>query len=134
SNVTYHIAVDGYGGVGGAMFLSYSFSPATLFLVTASTSGQGSVSPSSVYVQSNGVVSLSAVAGANYIFDSWSGGVFSLDNPLSVVVRGNLNLTAHFVQSPLTDGFESGGFGALSWRSAGNAPWTVQTNVVASGL
>jgi hypothetical protein len=134
SNVTYHIAVDGYGGVGGAMFLSYSFSPAKLFLVTASTSGHGSVSPSSVYVKSNGVVSISAVAAANYIFDSWSGGVFALDNPLSVVVRGNLNLTANFVQSPPTDGFESGGFGTLSWRSAGNAPWIVQTNVVNSGL
>jgi hypothetical protein len=134
SNITYHIAVDGYGGAGGAMFLSYDFTPGQLFLVSTATAGSGSVSPSSVYVQSNGVVSLSAVAGANYAFDSWSGGIFSIDNPLSVVVRGNLNLTANFVPNPPNDGFESGGFRALGWKSAGIVPWVVQTNVVASGL
>jgi hypothetical protein len=57
-----------------------------------------------------------------------------LANPLTVVVRGNLNLTANFVLNPPTDGFESGGFGALGWRSAGDVPWVVQSNVVASGV
>jgi hypothetical protein len=33
-----------------------------------------------------------------------------------------------------TDGFESGGFQALSWKQAGNVPWVVQSNVVASGI
>lgn len=134
SNLTYHIAVDGFGGVGGAMFLTYAFTPGQLFLVTIDTNGLGAVSPSSVYVQSNGVVTLSAIAGANYAFDSWSGAVSSLANPLSIVVRGNIKLTANFVANPPTDGFESGNFSTLAWRSAGNTPWTVQSSVVASGV
>jgi hypothetical protein len=133
SGVTYQIAVDGYGGAGGALFLTYDFGAGSLFLVSASTSGIGTVSPSSVYVQSNGVVTLTAVAGPNYIFDSWSGGISSVANPLAVTVRGNLNLMANFVLSPPTDGFESGAFKALTWRTAGNTPWLVQTNTVNSG-
>lgn len=133
ANVTYRIAVDGYGGVGGAMFLTYDFTEEPLFLVTTSVAGQGTVSPSTVYAPSNGVVSLTAVAGANYVFDSWGGGVSSLKNPLSVVVLGNLNLTANFVPSTPTDGFESGGFQALTWKQSGNLPWQVQSQVVASG-
>jgi fungalysin metallopeptidase (M36)/List-Bact-rpt repeat protein/fungalysin/thermolysin propeptide len=131
--VAYHIAVDGYGGAGGAMFLTYDFTPGQLFLISTAVSGQGSVTPSSTYAQSNAVVSLSAVAAPNYAFDSWSGAISSLQNPLSLSVRGNLNLTANFVPAPATDGFESGGFNALSWRQAGNVPWQVQTNVVSSG-
>jgi hypothetical protein len=133
SNVTYHVAVDGYGGTGGAMFLSYDFTPGTLFLVSASASGAGSVSPSSVYVQSNGVVSLTAVAGTNSAFDSWNGAAFSLANPLNIVVTSNLNLSALFVSSPPTDGFESGDFSVLGWKAAGNSPWSVQNSVVSAG-
>jgi hypothetical protein len=129
---TYHIAVDGYGGAGGAMFLTYSLTASNLFLVSATTSGGGSVSPSSIFVQSNGTVSLSAVAAPNYVFDAWSGSLLSLANPLTTVVRTNLNLTAHFILNSPSDGFESGNFKALNWKSAG-APWLVQTNVVAFG-
>ncbi|HLH55987.1 MAG TPA: M36 family metallopeptidase [Verrucomicrobiae bacterium] len=134
SNITYHVAVDGFGGVGGAMFLTYSFTPGQLFLVSISTNGVGVVSPSSPYVQSNGVVTLSAIPGANYSFDSWSGAVSSLANPLSVTVNGNMSLTANFVPTPPSDGFESGAFSALNWRSAGNAPWIIQSNIVNSGV
>lgn len=133
SNTTYRVAVDGYGGVGGAMFLSYDFAPGPLFLVSTAVSGQGTVTPSSTYVQSNGVVSLSATAGPNFAFDSWSGAVASLQNPLTLTVSGNINLTANFVPSSPTDGFESGGFSALGWKQAGNASWNVQGNVVSSG-
>jgi hypothetical protein len=99
----------------------------------SSTTGVGTVSPSSTFVASNGVATLTAVAGPNYTFDSWSGAVTSIANPLSVTVRGNLNLVANFIYSPPTDGFESGGFNTLGWRSAGNTPWIVQTNVVNTG-
>jgi hypothetical protein len=133
ANVTYQIAVDGYGGTGGAMFLTYDFSRGTLFQVTTSTTGVGTVSPSSTFVQSNGVATLTAVAGPNYTFDSWSGAVTSIANPLSVTVRGNMNLVANFIYSPPTDGFESGGFNTLGWKSAGVTPWIVQTNVVNTG-
>jgi hypothetical protein len=133
ANTTYRIAVDGYGGVGGAMFLTYDFTAQPLYLVTTSVSGLGTVSPSATYAASNMVVSLTATAGANYAFDSWSGGVSSLQNPLTVVVQGNVNFTANFVPSAPTDGFESGGFNALSWKLSGNVPWQVQGNVVASG-
>jgi len=115
------------------MFLTYDFSAGSLFLVSSSTSGTGTVSPSSVYVQSNGVVNLAAVAGPGYRFDSWSGGLTSIANPLAVTVRNDLNLVANFIFSPPTDGFESGGFKTLNWSSAGIAPWLVGTNSVNSG-
>jgi hypothetical protein len=45
-----------------------------------------------------------------------------------------VNLTANFVPNAPTDGFESGGFQALTWKQAGDLPWQVQSSVVASGL
>jgi hypothetical protein len=133
SGQTYRIAVDGYDGTGGAVFLTYSFVPSTLYHLTVTSTSGGSVSPSSIDVQSNGTVIVSAIPNANYVFDIWSGDALSLANPLAVTVRTNMTITAHFVPLFLSDGFESGNLLHLGWTGAGSAPWFVESTNVASG-
>ncbi len=44
-------------------------------------------------------VTLSATASTGYAFDSWSGAITSTNNPQTVRVLGNTNVTANFVES-----------------------------------
>jgi hypothetical protein len=133
ANETYHIAVDGYDGLAGVVFLTYSFSPATVFQVSAGAAVGGTVSPSSALVESNGVIVLSAIPNEDYQFDIWNGDVVSLVNPLSIVVNGNVSVTAGFRPVASTDGFESGNLQHIGWTTDGNKPWMVQTNHVSGG-
>jgi hypothetical protein len=148
SNVTYGIVVDGYNGASGTANLTYSFVPATLYQVTAasgaggqvqisitnSLGGVSSVAGSSTWVASSTIVVLTGIPDASHAFSQWTGTLTSSSNPLSVTVVQNTSLTAAFAALPYTDGFESGGFSPqLSWTSAGDAPWLVQTNVVSVG-
>ena len=50
-----------------------------------------------------------------------------------LTMNQNYTLTALFRLRNYTEGFESGGLTALSWSSAGNAPWRVQSGVVSAG-
>ena len=141
SNQTYYIAVDGYEGAAGVVFLTYSFAPATVCRLSVSNTVGGTVGlsigntvvPQSTNVQSDTAVTLGATPNANYQFDIWDGDVISLNDSLTIVVRTNMSLTAHFRPVVFTDGFESGNLLQLGWTTAGNAPWLVQTNVVAAG-
>ncbi len=133
-NTVYQIAVDGYDGAGSAGFLSYSFSPGSVLRLTVSSTSGGSVVPGTSDVASNSAVVLTATPSAGYRFDKWSGAVFSVENPLSVVVRSNMALTASFLPAEYTDGFESGGFNKLDWTFAGNAPWTIVSTNAAGGV
>ncbi len=133
SNQTYRIAVDGYNGEGGVAQLSYSFTTGKVYTLTVNTTGSGSVSPGTMDVSSNATVLLAATPAANNQFDIWSGPVTSLANPLSLTVRSNLTVTANFRPADFTDGFETGNLLHLAWVTAGNQPWTVQTNIVAAG-
>jgi subtilase family serine protease len=147
SNQVYDIAVDGFGGASGTVSLSYSFVPATVYHLAANTTAGGTVQVTSTNslggiamlpgqsgdFAAGTSVTLSAIPYASSQFNNWSGDMSSLVNPLIVVVQGNLNLTANFVPVPYTDGFESGNLSHLTWSTAGNLPWFVQTNVVAQG-
>jgi hypothetical protein len=144
---TYYIAVDGYDGASGTISLSYSFAPATVYELTVSNTAGGTVQltgtnalgglvnvPGESGDFTNGsIVTLTAIPSANDQFNNWSGGVSSLNNPLTVVVQSDMNLTANFAPIPFTDGFESGNLSQLPWTTAGDAPWFVQTNVVDQG-
>jgi hypothetical protein len=66
-------------------------------------------------------------------FGSWSGGIVSTNNPLSIFIQSNLDMAAEFVSFPFTDGFESGDLSHLPWTTAGSAPWFVQPVTVAAG-
>jgi len=147
ANQTYYILVDGYNGASGAISLSYAFFNATVYHVTAASSGGGTVQLSttnqmggiailpstSADFWSGWTAVLTAFPDHNDQFDMWSNDVVSLNNPLSVVVNSDLNITANFVSRVFTDGFESGNLSHLSWITAGDAPWFVQTNVVDVG-
>jgi subtilisin family serine protease len=147
SNVIYHIAVDGFDGVSGTVVLHYSFAPMPIYQVTAAaeTGGTAQLSISNgvggIQVQPtttadfgyNSTAIMTATPNQGYLFDAWSGPVFSLSNTVQVVVQSNLTEFAGFKAIPLSDGFESGNFSTLAWTTSGNKPWTVQTSVVASG-
>jgi hypothetical protein len=139
--------VDGYDGASGNVSLSYSFVPATVFHVVATNTVGGSVQLTVTNIlggiavlpgqsgdfAGGSAVTLSAFPYATAQFNNWSGDISSSANPLVLLVQGNVNLTANFVPLPFTDGFESGVLSQLPWTTAGDAPWFVQTNIVAQG-
>jgi hypothetical protein len=133
SNQTYYIAVDGFDGASGTAVMHYTFVTNSVFQLNISGTPGGTVAPGSGYFAANSTVLLTATAAPNYQFATWRGDVVSTANPLSVVVTTNMALTAQFNPVLPTDGFESGDFSKLAWSFAGNLPWVVQTNVVASG-
>jgi hypothetical protein len=134
AGVTYHIAVDGFYGTGGAMFLTYSFTPGLLYHINLSSSSGGMATTPTLDVQSNATVVVTATPEDGYAFSMWNGDVVSLSNPLTLSVRSNLNLTAQFLPaSTLTDGFETGDLTHVPWVTSGSMPWVVQSNYVAAG-
>jgi hypothetical protein len=137
SNLTYHIAVDGFDGQSGIADLNYSFTNATLYHVSVTNTSGGLVAPASADVQSNGTLIVTATPNSNFLFDNWDGDVFSLNNPLVLTVTRNLSLTGRFVAVSFTDDFESGDLRHIAWitngPSVGTKPWFVQTNVVSAG-
>ena len=133
SNQVYHIAVDGFDGASGMVFLHYTFTPATVYSLTISSTIGGSVTPSSGDVVSNSTVLLTATPDQFFEFDSWTGSFPSSPNPLAVVVNSNINLTAHFRPASYSDDFETGNLLKLNWTTGGNSPWLVQSANVASG-
>ncbi|MGD0087980.1 MAG: protease pro-enzyme activation domain-containing protein [Verrucomicrobiota bacterium] len=144
---TYYILVDGYEGASGAISLGYSFGPATIYHLTVTASGGGTVQLQTSNTLGGVVILPSASAdfmsGANVLltgfpdhndqFGTWSGSVNAPNNPLSIPVTGNLTVTANFTARQFTDGFESGDLSHLPWTTAGDVPWFVQTNVVDVG-
>ncbi len=134
TNQTYRIAVDGYDGSGGVVFLSYSFVPATIFNLVATNTPGGTVSPVSVDVQSNGIVTVTATPNPNYTFDLWDGDVLALGSSVNVTVRSNMTITAHFRPVAYSDGFESGDLRHLTWTTNLNTPWIIQTNAAAGSF
>ena len=133
SNETYHIAVDGFDGVGGTVFLHYSFTPAPLFSLTVGSAGNGQISPASGDVVSNSTVVLTGTPDSFFEFDSWTGSFTATANPLSLVVTSNVDLTAHFRPISFTDDFETGNLLKLGWFSAGDLPWSVESATVLAG-
>ena len=124
---TYRIAVDGYSGANGTIALTYAFTAGKVYQVSVggSTGGTTTLPPSS-YVQADSALLVKATANPNFDFTGWSGSVVSLDNPLSLVVRSNLNLNPSFAPHAFVDDFETGNFTKQHWILGGG--WTVQTN------
>ncbi len=134
SNTLYRIAVDGFNGVGGVVFLRHTLVPATLYHLTINAASGGVASPGSKDVVSNDTVVVTATANAGSQFDMWDGDIVALVNPLTLQVRSNLSVTARFRPVGYSDGFESGNLSGLGWTTGGSLPWTVQTNSVGAGV
>ncbi len=133
SNQVYRIAVDGYGGVSGSVALHYSFAPSPVFRLTLGSTVGGTLLPATGDFASNATVVLTATPAAYYTFSSWSGDVISSVNPLPLVIRSNVAVTAVFKPMVFTDGFESGNLLQLGWISSGNTSWLVTTQQAAAG-
>ena len=134
ANEDYRIAVDGVGGSGGVVYLTFTFTANSINLLTVNGSAGGTVNPGSGYYANGSTVVFTATPDLNYEFVDWEGGLTSSANPLSVVVTANLTLTAMFRPHVFTDGFESGAFSSsLSWTNGADKPWLVESNTVSFG-
>ncbi|GAA4300188.1 InlB B-repeat-containing protein [Nibribacter koreensis] len=70
----------------------------TAFQITATTRGEGTVSPASQLVDKNGTVTLTATAAAGWQFIGWSGDTTGAVNPLTVRMNSAKTITANFFQ------------------------------------
>ncbi|MGC3959321.1 MAG: hypothetical protein QM813_15675 [Verrucomicrobiota bacterium] len=133
SNQVYRIAVDGFDAAGGVAYLQYLLTPGTVYRLTIATNIGGVVLPGTMDVLAGATVQLLAQPATGYSFDSWSGDVVSLANPINIVMSKDRSIAAQFIAIPHTDGFESGNFTGLGWTTGGNLPWLVQSTNVAAG-
>jgi hypothetical protein len=130
---TYHIAVDGFDGVGGTAVLTCSFATNTVFHLTTGATPGGSLLPASGDFASNSTVVVTATPEPFFAFAGWSGSLSATANPLSVVVNSNISLTANFQPIVFSDDFETGNLLNIGWTTAGDLPWVVQSDVVLAG-
>jgi hypothetical protein len=130
----YFIAVDGYKGSTGTVNLAYSFSSSRLYNLKIDVAQGGSVSPTTGDYQEGTSVLLTATPDPFFWFDSWDGTVHSTENPLPLVMKGNVELVPRFRPIEFSDGFETGNLSKLAWQTSTNMPWSIQTNVVQAGL
>jgi uncharacterized repeat protein (TIGR02543 family) len=79
--------------------------PRNLTLTTSSNTNQGSVTRNLVqdtYLEASPVV-ITAIAKPGYKFSGWSGDASGVTNPLTVMIRGNMNITANFIAASLSE-------------------------------
>ena len=133
SNVVYHIAVDGYGGVSGNVALRYGFvakAPESYYMLNLTAPEGGKVTPGERYFPIGSTVTLKAVAEAEYAFVGWEGDFNTTNNPLTFAMTGDKTLVARFRYVNYTEDFESGAFNSkLAWTFGGKVPWVVQPNL-----
>jgi hypothetical protein len=103
------------------------------FNLTLTPALGGAISPPSGQYPTKSVQVLTATPDRNYEFVDWEGTVVSTANPLFLLLDHDYALTARFRVKQPTDTFETGDLTALPWAAAGDAPWFVQSSVVASG-
>jgi len=86
------------------------------YTVTATTSGQGSVSksPSQTTYTYGSTVKLTATPSSGWSFTGWSGSVSGPSNPITVTVKGNIAVTATFTQNTYTIVASAGSGGSIS--------------------
>ncbi len=108
-NLDYHIAdvlVDGIsvGAVSSYIFnnvtanhtISTSFTINTYTLTITSVHGTVTKNPDQANYNHSSTVQLTATPSAGFIFTGWSGDATGSNNPLSVTMDGNKNITANF--------------------------------------
>jgi len=97
----------------------------------------GSVTPVAGPYPAGSTQVLTASADRDYRFVGWEGTTNSAANPLSVFMDRNYTLTAKFLPTFFVHTFEapftSANLAAAPWVNSTTAPWTVQSEVTASG-
>ncbi|NLW31169.1 MAG: hypothetical protein GXY77_06910 [Fibrobacter sp.] len=71
--------------------------------LTTSVEGEGSVSPESGSYLEGSEVELTATPADGWVFDHWSGGLSGSDNPATITMDSDKNVTAHFTAIPTYD-------------------------------
>ena len=105
--------------------------PVVRYNVSISASAGGTVSPQGGSYERGASITLTATPAANYIFLGWSNG--SLENPLTLVVNGEINLTANFgpVENPV--GGTSGSTSVTLVADGETDTYALITSVLAPG-
>lgn len=76
--------------------------PEITYTLNVSSLSGGRVSTSGGSYDKNSVVTVEAIPDAGYEFSYWTGNANGSDNPLSVEMAGNKNITANFIRSRYT--------------------------------
>lgn len=90
--------------------------------------GTGAVQGAGGYLL-NHSATLRATAASGYRFSHWSGDLTGTKNPTTLVMTGDLAVTAHFVELTLAYAMGDG----LDYITGGNQPWFAQTAVTRTG-
>ncbi|WP_175402809.1 InlB B-repeat-containing protein [Mangrovivirga cuniculi] len=68
----------------------------TSYNLTTQIEGSGSVSPATANVKAGETIEVTAISDEGFEFESWSGDLVSTDNPLSIKMDNDYNITANF--------------------------------------
>ena len=79
--------------------VTVEFDPIPTCSLTVNTVGQGTVTPGTGTYTCGTVLSLQATAANNYAFSGFSGDDVSTNNPLTITLNQNTNITATFLQT-----------------------------------
>ena len=97
----------------------------------------GTVTPPSGRFAVGTNVVVTATPERDYAFDHWEGSTNTAQNPLSLVMNADYNLTAIFNATSLTYDFEppfaNGDLDRSPWSRGGNTPWLLESGVALSG-
>jgi hypothetical protein len=101
------------------------------FTLTVSTVGSGSVTPNTtgLYYHYGEVVNLTAVPVTGWSFSSWSGDLIGSTNPGTLMITGNMGVTATFTQDHYTLTITVPGGGGSVNKNPDQATYTYGTNV-----
>jgi uncharacterized repeat protein (TIGR01451 family) len=129
-----------------------NFQTQYLLTTTVSPSGEGTISPSTEYLNANSVVPVSGTANSTYVFTGFSGALTGTANPQNLTMTGPMSVTANFETGPnptiaeiYNGNFRQGDAGdtyTVTVTNVGQAPtvgtlkWvdTLPTGLTANGL
>jgi uncharacterized repeat protein (TIGR02543 family) len=100
------------------------------FILTISTVGTGSVTLNNTgpYYHYGEAVSFTAVPAIGWSFSAWSGDLIGSTNPSTLIITGNMSVTATFTQDQYTLTITISGSGSVA-KSPDQATYTWGTNV-----
>ncbi|MEH0153121.1 T9SS type A sorting domain-containing protein [Limibacter armeniacum] len=90
------------------------------YTLSVTSSGQGSVSPSSGTFDDGTGVTLTATAASGWSFSSWSGDASGASNPLTITMSSNKSITATFIEDTQSGGGDLGDNLAITGPGVGS--------------
>lgn len=123
----YYIAVDGFGGQTGIINLAYNFTPLSVFNLTTSSAGGGTVSPGPGTFPANSAVTVTATPDRYMQFNRFlvtqNGSTTAVTSgPMyTFTLTGNTQISAEFTTKQFADDFQTGDFSKLPWQISSSA-------------